>query len=125
MSRHHSLQAVAIAGLLVPLAVGTREALRAPATQPPPTAGERPGALRLINRGPVGLTVEVRPALHADCSAGLGVMSREVRAGAAWVVSSSQPLCVRREKLGAGGQRRMQPWERKELPKGRTEEVDL
>lgn len=126
MSRRHSLHAIATAGLLVPLASGTTgDALRAPPVQEAPAASEPPGGIRLVNRGPVGLTVEIRPAVGADCAQGRGVASHEVRPGAAWVVHSSQPLCVRREKLDAAGQRRMQAWERKDLVTGQVQEVDL
>jgi hypothetical protein len=125
MPRRHSLQAIAIAGLLVPLASGTRDALRAPPTQNGAAPSEPPGVLRLVNRGPIGLTVEVRPALSGECGQGRGGASQEVRPGAAWVVHSSRALCVRREKLEPGGQRRMQAWERKEPGKGRVEEVEL
>ena len=125
MPRRHSLQAIAIAGLLVPLASGTRDALRAPPAQNALAPSEGPGAIRLVNRGPVGLTVEIRPALSADCTAVPRGFSQEVRPGAAWVVHSSRALCVRREKLEPGGQRRMQAWERKELAAGRVEEVEL
>jgi len=125
MVRRHSLHAIAAAGLLIPLVGGLSRDVRRARPQPAPAPSELPGAIRLVNRGPVGLTVEIRPALTAVCTEGARAASQEVRPGAAWVVHSSRALCIRHEKLEPGGQRRMQPWERRELAQGRVEEVEL
>jgi hypothetical protein len=125
MVRRHSLHAIAAAGLLIPLAGGLSRDLRRARPQPAAAVSEQPGGIRLVNRESVALTVEIRPALTATCTDGPRAASQELRPGAAWVVHSSQALCVRREKLEPGGQRRMEAWERMELAKGRVEEVEL
>jgi hypothetical protein len=129
MSRRHSLHAIMAIGLLVP--VGStplrhgRDAASTPPPHQPSATPANPGGIRLLNRGPVGLTVEIRVALGPDCSVGRTAASRELRSGAAWVIRSSQPICVRREKLELGGRRVMQAWERKQPVDGRVEEVEL
>ena len=62
--------------------------------------------------------------MTATCVDGPRAASQQLRPGAAWIVYSSQALCVRREKL-EGGERHKLAWERKEIAKGRIEEVEL
>jgi hypothetical protein len=123
------LPAFAAAALLVPIVTSGSAPERPEAVVSPAVAVQSPsapsGGIRLANGTAVSLVVEIRVPEDDDCNQGRVITSATVRAGTAWVLRSSQPFCIRREKLEAGGQKRVQPWERKQPARGQVEEVVL
>ena len=94
--------------------------------QQPSVAAAPVGGLRIVNRSPTPLTLEVRTAVGTDCAKGDVVRTQTIAAGATVVIRSSQALCIRRETLDATTGRRVpRAWERKALRPGVIEEVIL
>lgn len=84
------------------------------------------GGLELRNSGTQPVRVELGVAYDGDCAGRARlVRALTVPAGHSWFVRSSQPICVRQEKLEGDGQIRMQAWERKQPVAGQVEEVIL
>lgn len=94
-------------------------------SQEPQVAADKPGGLRLVNRGSQPITVEIRAARDGDCATASPARLQVIAPQAAVVIHSSRPLCIRREATGARTMRNQRAWERKAPARGQVEEVIL
>lgn len=128
MSTRPQLFALTATVLLVPL-FGTAEKVTrshpaAPASES--IQAKRPGGLKLRNDTSGGVRVEIGVSFSGDCTRDVKVTARlSVPAGRAWEIRSSQPICVRQEKLETDGQRRLQGWQKKTTTTDSLQEVIL
>ena len=118
-----------LAGVAAALVILPRVPLAAQATAASPsavsTAIAAAGGIRLVNRSPSALQVEIRAARGGDCANGPAGRIQSVAAGATIVIRSSQPLCLRRPLVGTRSAGVTGSWEWKPMRRGVIEEVIL